>query len=182
MKKIILLLCLAASTKASFSQTDKGDFLVGGNLGFRTNSSSSNFNLTPNVGYFFARHFAAGANLTVNFEKEGNVKTTDLGIGPFMRYYIGESTFRPFLHASIGYLNSTYKYNDLKSTNNGFYTTLGLGYAAFISQSVAFEGLAAYNYTDVSHAGSSNGFSLNFGFQVYINRDRMSTLRKGRLQ
>lgn len=182
MKKFVLAFSLLVSSAAVFAQTDKGDFLVGGSFGFRTNSNNSSFSLTPNVGYFFANHFAAGANVTLDFQKTGNVRTTDLGIGPFMRYYFGNANFRPFLTGGIGYLMNRYKINDIKYTNNGFYTQLGLGGAAFINESVAFEGVAAYNYSDYKNAGSSNGFGLNLGFQVYINRGRMSELKHGRLR
>lgn len=184
MKKIILASTLLLTSYLGFSQTNQGDFMVGGSLGFRTNKNSSNFNLMPNVGYFFARNFAAGANVMLNFEKEGNIRSTNLGLGPFARYYIGQSNFRPFLHGSIGYAHTSYKYvgTDTKGSSSGWYTTLGLGYAAFISQDVAFEGLAAYNYTEFKNASSANGFSLNFGFQVYINQGKMTDLRRGKLQ
>ena len=182
MKKNYLLLLLLFSAHFLFAQTDNGDFLVGGNLGFRTNKNSSNFTLTPNVGYFFAKNFAAGGSITLNFQKQGIVHTTNIGLGPFARYYFGQSNFRPFLHGGLGFLSSSYKTGASKTTTNGFYTTLGIGGAAFINQSVAFEGLAAYDHTKNSKASSDNGFSLNFGFQVYINNSKMATLRRGRLE
>ncbi len=182
MKKNLLLLSLLLGSFSTFAQTDHGDYLVGGNLGFRTNSNNSSFTLTPNVGYFFAKNFAACASVTLDFQKKGNVKTTDIGLGPFARYYLGQSNFRPFLHGGLGFASSTYKENSYKTTATGFYTTLGLGYAAFISPSVAFEGLASYNYTQYKNASSANGFGLNFGFQVYIDRNKMTTLRRGKLE
>ena len=181
MKKHFLLFVLSFIGLHSFAQTDMGDYLVGGNLGFRTNSNNSSFTLTPNVGYFFAKNFAAGASITINTVKTGASRNTDVGIGPFARYYFGQSNFRPFINGGLGYLSSTYKSGNYKYTSNGFYTTLGLGAAAFINQNVAFEGIAAYNYTKYNNAGSSNGFGLNFGFQVYINNGKMATLRKGKL-
>jgi hypothetical protein len=177
-----LFAILLLTTFPSFSQTDKGDFLVGGNFGFRTNKNNSNFTFIPTGGYFVANNLAVGANLTIDFQKEGTVRSTDLGIGPFVRYYLGETKFQPFLVGSVGYIHSTIKENSTKIKTNGFYTQLGLGYAAFISDDVALEGIAAYNYTEYRNASSANGFSLNFGLQVYINKDKMSNLRRGRLE
>lgn len=182
MKKFFFLFSLLAGSFGIFAQTDQGDFLVGGNLGFRTNSNSSSFTLTPTVGYFFAKNLAAGANVTLNFQKLGTVRRTDVGLGPFARYYFGQSNFRPFLHGGLGFLSSSFKTGSSKTTTNGFYSTLGVGGAAFINQNVAFEGLVTYDYTKYNNAGSSNGFGLNLGFQVYIDRNKMTTLRRGRLE
>jgi outer membrane protein W len=181
MKRFVLFGVLACLVGGSFAQTDMGDFLVGGNLGFRTNKNSSNFSLTPTVGYFFAKNLAVGANVTLSFQKEGSTNSNALGLGPFVRYYLGAGNLRPFLNGGVGYLNNTVKSGGFKNTTNGLYTTLGLGAAAFINPSVAFEGIAAYNYTKVQHAGGASGFSLNFGFLVYITNSKMATLRQGKL-
>ena len=175
MKMIFLGLVMFAATAAG-AQTDKGDLMVGGNAGFRTNKGYSDITLSPNVGYFFGNNFAAGANLNLSFNKTGDVKTTTLGLGPFARYYIGHRNFTPFAVVETNYLLSNTKDATTKLNSSGVGFLAGIGGAAFINQSVAFETIAGYNHSSLSGT-VSNGFSLRFGFQVYLTRNRVEALR-----
>lgn len=187
MKKLMIAaitICLGTSCfgQNEYGQTEAGNWLVGGSFGFRTNKNNSSFTLLPNAAYFFADNFAAGANLTLDFSKNGNIKTNDIGFGPFVRYYLGKTPVRPFLTSSIGYISQSYKTNGTKTTTNGYNFLAGLGYAAFISDDIAIEGIAAYNYTDFKNASSYNGFSLNFGFQVYLTKSKIEQIKTGTVQ
>ena len=179
-----ITICLSANCfgQTEYGQTEAGNWLVGGSFGFRTNKNNSSFTLLPNAAYFFADNFAAGANLTLDFSKNGNIKTNDIGFGPFVRYYLGKTPVRPFLTSSIGYLSQSYKTGSAKTTTNGYNFLAGLGYAAFISEDIAIEGIAAYNYTDFKNASSYNGFSLNFGFQVYLTKSKIEQIKTGTVQ
>ena len=42
---------------------DKSRLFIGGNLGLSFSSYSTSINITPQVGYFFSQHFAAGVGL-----------------------------------------------------------------------------------------------------------------------
>src|SRR5437773_1616449 len=102
MKKIIMsLLALTVMAMASNAQTEKGDWMLGGNLTISTATGNSQFTLQPMGGYFFANNFVAGLNVTFNFQKKGDVKTDEIAAGPFARYYFNlkNSSFKPFLHA-----------------------------------------------------------------------------------
>lgn len=177
----IFLLCTVLCTDCLNAQTEKGDWLAGGTVGFRTNKNNSEFDLSPSAGYFFFNHFAAGVELQINSSKAGDIKDTDLGVGPFARYYFGNSNFRPFAITSTSYLVSYRKSNGNKSNTNGYGWLLGIGGAAFLNPSVALEGIAGYNYSKFASASSNTGFSLKFGFQVYINRNKMESLKKGQI-
>ena len=178
MKKILVAIAMLISL-ASFAQTEQGDWLVGGTAGFRTNKNNNQFNFSPNAGYFFLKNFAAGANLQINFSEAGTLKTTTVGVGPFARYYFGNSNFRPFAVTQLDFLSATSKFNSVKTTSNGIGWLLGIGGAAFLNENVAFESIAGFNYTKYKNASSNTGFSLSFGFQVYINKGKMANLKKG---
>ncbi|MES2777817.1 MAG: outer membrane beta-barrel protein [Bacteroidota bacterium] len=180
MKKVLLAALMFISI-TSFAQTEQGDWMVGGNVGFRTNKNNSNFNFSPNAGYFILRNFVVGASIKTSFEKVGDIKNSTVGLGPFARYYFLQGNFKPFAVTEFNYLVLSTKYNGNKTTTNGFGFLLGAGAAAFISQDVAFEGIAGYNYSRFSSASSNIGFSLNFGLQVYINKGKMASLRKGKI-
>lgn len=182
MKNIFLIACVFLSVQL-FAQTEKGDFLVGGSLGFQTTSGNSNIIIAPNLGYFIKNNFAVGANLSILSVKQNIQKITEFELGPFARYYIGHNNLRPFTMLKISYLTKTVKNTDdgIKSSVNGFGYTLGVGAAAFFSPDVAFEGFFGYNFSQFETAESNRGFGLNLGFQVYINSHKMSSLKQLRL-
>src|SRR5919109_5310019 len=101
MKKI--LCCLLTTVGISVvvnAPTDKGDWLVGGSLSLNTTEGATSFTFNPNVGHFFGRNFAAGAEMVISTSKLGELRMTTLGIGPFARYYfeLKEPVFKPYVH------------------------------------------------------------------------------------
>ncbi len=172
MAKKILLLCLVTllAVAGCFSQTEKGDWLVGGNMTINTTSNNSAFTLQPNAGYFFANNFAAGADLALNFSKTGNVKTSAESAGPFARYYFNlhQSPFKPFVVAEYAIGNLVTRLPDSKSSNTFSNFFLGAGGAFFINSNVALEAVAGYNHSKVQGQDPQNGFVFKVGFQVHL--------------
>lgn len=170
MKKILVAALLFAGTQG-FAQIEKGTMLAGGAFSLQTTKNNSRFSLNPNLGFFVADNFAVGAGLSVNFSKQGNIKSTELGVGPYARYYFGKGNTKPFIVTEASYLTSNNKTGDVKNTSTGVGYLLGLGFAAFVSDMVAVEGLAGYNYSDFNGTPGAGGFAMRLGFQLYFNRD-----------
>lgn len=160
MKKVlfaaIAFVGLAISANA---QTEKSTWLLGGNIGFTSQSvsgggSTSVFNFSPNAGYFFSNNFAAGGMVDV-ITGSG---TTVWSIAPFVRGYFGENkTGKPFAQVGVGFAGAS---------GGGSSSTAFLakgGYAVFLNKSVALE-LAA-NFS--SQTGFST-FGLGAGFQIHF--------------
>lgn len=114
----ILFIALIASfmigyTQFSQAQVSKGTVVVGGGLQFSTTKSeegtnsdltTTSFAFVPSAGFFVADRFAVGLDLLAATDKSkyqvGNTtsttKQTQLGVGPFARYYLplgGESFY-----------------------------------------------------------------------------------------
>lgn len=176
MKKILIAVILLSSIKGN-AQTDKGAALVGGALSLQTTSNNSSFVINPNVGFFPVRNFAAGIGFNLNFSKQGNIKNNQIGVGPYLRYYVGKTKTKPFITTEVSYLHNSFETALLKSSTDGFGFLLGLGFAAFINDVVAIEGLTGYNYSDFKDASSASGFTMRFGFQLYFNRKSYDDLK-----
>lgn len=126
MKHFFICLALFLSVN-SFAQFQKGTRTVGFNIGgisFTGNSTSyeqqqvgtgktatNNFNvsLNPSMGWFVSENVLIGGNIGVNFSStkkdgggaESKSNTITIGVGPFARYYFGNSGFLPYVQASI---------------------------------------------------------------------------------
>ncbi|SHG09916.1 outer membrane beta-barrel protein [Pedobacter caeni] len=113
--KLVITLALSIFTLASNAQTEKGNFLIGGSIGYSTAKSSAGsssqshrstaYTISPKIGYFIDNNFAIGTKLQYSANKSNysnrnyqngipgewtyNVDRTDsYGISPFVRYYV----------------------------------------------------------------------------------------------
>ncbi|HZG23145.1 MAG TPA: outer membrane beta-barrel protein [Chitinophagaceae bacterium] len=183
MKRIVVsLFALLGLGLVASAQTEKGNWLVGGNITLNTAKQNTQVAINPSAGYFFMNNIAAGINANVSHAKFGGNKTTTLGVGPFARYYFGTMNIRPLLEASLDFNSNkveTSATGSASTTENGTGYFLGGGLAAFINRNVAIEGLAGYDRTSVN--GGSGGFNLRIGFQVYLSRAQVENIKSGGL-
>lgn len=183
MKKLLIasaLLLLSVVTYKANAQTEKNDWMVGGGFGFNTAKSNSEFKFSPNAGVFVINNLAVGANVVLDFSKSGTNKVTDVGIGPFVRYYFkpDNNSVAPLLHTSFNFLSTRIKDNNYSNTTNGTNFFFGGGIAWFINDNVSFEGIAGYAHSKYKGLDASNGFSMNFGFQVFLHKSQVNRVIK----
>lgn len=93
-------MALVMITGASFAQTAKSTWLLGGSAGFNSSKQGdfkwTQFNLSPNAGYFFMNNLAAGLSLDFSSYKEENTDAqTMFSVGPFIRYYFVDLVEKP---------------------------------------------------------------------------------------
>jgi hypothetical protein len=152
---------------------DRGNFLVGTNLGFSRaqterslkigsesekgeGPSSTQFNVAPNLGYFLADNFVLGIGLdyTLSSVKQPNEDRTDdsdLLFGPFGRYYFPlNNDMAVFFVTTFGFGNSsdeTLVGTNTKSINTNIIAVgAGPGFTIFSSNGIGIEAIFKYNY------------------------------------
>lgn len=171
MKRIVLsVMSLIVMSVAVNAQTDKGDWMVGGEMTINTTKGNTDFTLQPNAGYFFANNFAAGAEFLLSFGKKDQTKYSSFGVGPFARYYFNlkDEHFKPLVQGSFGISTETDKNPAFKDSYTVTTFFLGAGAAYFINRNVALEGLAGYNNSKVENNDANGGFRFRIGFQVHL--------------
>lgn len=159
------------------AQTEKGNWLTGGNFQLNTAKTNTVIGFTPMGGKFIVNNLAVGANLDFVYNKSGSDKVTQFGIGPFARYYFLKGNAKPIVQADIGFLSTKSSGSGYSSTNNGTTYFLGGGLAYFINNSVSLEGLAGYNHTKINSFSGTGGFLFTIGFQVYLHAEEVSRLK-----
>jgi hypothetical protein len=169
MKKMLTFLSCLITLVAS-SQTERGDWLVGGNMSFNTAENSSTFRLSPNAAFFAWRNVALGGRLSYDYDKLGDSKLSSFALGPLARVYMGGEVIKPFSQMDINFLSNKTTTNQSSTTESGRSFFVGLGLALFINRNVALEGLMGYQNTRVENKSSDGGLAARFGFQVYISR------------
>ena len=177
MRKIFLTIFLLSIFINGNTQTEKGDWIVGGRIDLNTSKNNTHVGFSPNAGVFVIKNFAVGGNFLIDYTKSGDAKSTDFGIGPFLRYYFTDAKARPLLHASVNYLSSKFKSPAVSTTNNGINILAAGGVAVFINENVAIEVLAGYSRTKYKDFDASGGFNLGIGFQVYLNKKQIDNAR-----
>lgn len=164
-------------TSASVGMTpiQQGNWIVGGSLGslgYSFEGENFNISLNPRAGYFVSDGIAIGLGLTGTL---ATVPDADdiwgYGVAPFIRYYFPQgssSTGRFFAQGDVGISGS--------SAGSGASLALGanVGYAHFITNSVALEVSAGYNYSKATVSGSTgqSGLGVALGFQIYLPGQR----------
>lgn len=180
MKKFYLTLAaVAALTFASQAQTEKGKFIVGGGLGFDTESvkdadnKSTSFNIMPSAGYFVADNIAVGLGLGYQWNKvEDTAEEATTGVfavAPFGRWYSANGPVRFFGQLSVPMGWGNMKENGDKVGNVSSYgVELAPGVAYFPTSKIGLEfkvrGLY-YNSNNIEPTGEAkttiNTFGLN---------------------
>lgn len=180
MKKIILGIAVLTGISVTNAQTNKNDWMVGGNFRLNTADNNTQISFSPNAGLFVADNLAIGGNLGISYSKSGNNKFTSFNIGPFVRYYFTTETqtIRPLLQGTFNYLSTKSKIgNTASSTNTGVNFFVGGGAAAFISKNVSIDALLGYDRTKYKNFDGSGGFAFNIGFQVYLLKDQVDKVK-----
>lgn len=170
------------------AQITKGNWMVGGNASFsynRTenkninNNSGTNINyvevgiysisLEPNVGYFVKDKLATGIKIdyTNGFNEGGGLRFDEmnLGISPFVRYYLleKEKMYNIFLEPSFYYFTS-------KNLGNSSGYGLKAGFVFFLNSSVGAETVLSYNRTS-NESFNNNNVYFGFGIQVHLEKE-----------
>ena len=168
---------LVASLTGLKAQTEKGDWLVGGQLQLNTAKNSSTIEFSPDFGFFVIDNLAIGGRLSTNYSKLGDVKVTSLGVGPFARYYFTNEKVRPFFTGDMEFLNRKVSSPGSSTTENAFAYLLGGGAAIFINENVALEAVLGYKNTKVKNQDGNGGLNIRIGFQVYLNGKQVRDVR-----
>ncbi|HEX6915940.1 MAG TPA: hypothetical protein VF145_11905 [Chitinophagaceae bacterium] len=154
MKKLLFACVLLMAATAVKAQTEKGNVMIGGSIQFQSSEGSTIFMADPNVGFFFANNFAAGAQLTL-ISGEG---TTIWGIGPYVRGYFGKSMKgKVFAQAGASFAGIS----DGGGSTSAFQGKLG--YAYFLNKNVAMEFAANFMAGE-----GSTVFGMGIGFQIHL--------------
>ncbi len=186
MKNVFLTVALLLGlTVATNAQTEKGRFLLSGSSDMSIlfgktkvrydgkeygNSSTTNFNITPTIQYFFIDNLAIGAALNVSYQDDNNSDATSFFIGPTARYYFSGEKLKPFAEALIGI--GTNKWGSAKYSQFNF--GLGGGASYFITENFSFDASLGYLHTgltdrdDTKRKINSNTFGLNVGVSVFF--------------
>lgn len=143
MKKKILVFLTILAFSTAYSQTDKGQKFIGGQLNLQgsksaiiadltvNNSENFSLNLSPNLGFFVKDNLAIGANLIYVNTRSTIRRETPLPTATFMDISINESTTNGY---GIG--GFARYYVDL-SEKFKFYLNGGINYTLSIQKSIA---------------------------------------------
>lgn len=183
-----------------YGQTESGKLLLGGqtklsfvsfNSKWKTDEDeenagkSSEFELSPQLGFFVANGLVFGVDLLVNHsseidENDDKYTSTSTALAPFLRYYFGSSIIRPYFQGEIGFGSVNMKYEpnigyDDKSSASMFLYEFGTGFGIFLNEKASLDIEIGYAFVSVkpkedndnNYRNISEGFGVGIGF-VFI--------------
>lgn len=186
MKKTIVLLLICLAFKCSFAQLEKGNWLVGGSGSFSSekynygtsNSKTTNLNLSPAIGYFFANKLAGGLKPIYSYQIiadnsgfSNNSEINELGISAFLSYYLLKKTepFNFLTQVSYGYLWQKDSSSNSEDSQDSYEITGGPVY--FINQSIGINLFLGYSLADFREIEyKQKRFSTGIGFQIHLTK------------
>jgi len=161
-QRILLLISIFfGCTIFSFSQTDKGSWILGGQGFVGSLNKGLYLNLQPNAGYFLYDNFAVGGLMKLVVTTDADKNNTEFILGPYARYYIGKKSVKALGDVSVGL-------NIADKTILTFQA--GAGVAWFVRDNVSLDFLAVYGINDNNNGLVGDRFGVNVGFQVYFFR------------
>lgn len=185
MKKLFLLSTAILFTVAAQAQTDRGSFLIGGQVNYSSIKSDAEnakatetFNIIPNVGYFVADNIAVGTGIGYQYAQvpgERAVKDQAFLVSPFGRYYVGEdSRFKFFGQLSVplgfGSVREALDGGDFEKVGSS--TTIGVnlspGFAFFPTSRVGIEfALNGISYESKTVKDSEDNEMKGYGSEAF---------------
>lgn len=165
---VSLTLLFASSAEAQI--TGRGTFMIGGELGLSSSSSSvttngtgnapdqisnnnaTQFNIAPSIGYFFVNNLAIGVGIDYSLNTSEDRLDSDLLFGPFVRYYIPFGDDKAlFFEADFGYGNTADRLEDdqgvtRQALTQVFAAGIGPGFTIFSNDAIGIEALAKYKF------------------------------------
>ena len=180
-------------TFSSYSQLNKGTWLVGGNGSFNSSQQEQNFtpqntgvettylykdrnlNISAKVGYFIIDKLVVGITPTYIYTKHigigivegGGNQSNEFLVGPFVRYYFLNKEKPYNLVSEISYqFGSTNQIGETKGTLNDF--SFLVGPEIFFNSSAGIELLVGYSSINEKLFNDNNFSSKNNGFQVAV--------------
>ncbi|MCU4164403.1 outer membrane beta-barrel protein [Carboxylicivirga caseinilyticus] len=200
MKKVFFIVAFLAINLSSFAQTEKGKIIMSGtsDLGLSSTTTkfeydgesysddikSTQFNITPSLGYFVIDNLALG--LSIDFESTKQKVSSDsytsnsLLFGPFARYYVGSGNIKPYIQGDFlfGNQKSKYDYSGVnmsgESKNNVSAWDLGVGLGFFLNDFISLDLGLGYGSITMSDGDNSkdktiiSGVALSGGFAIFF--------------
>ncbi len=220
---LMFTFALAAQQTVS-SPTQGGNFVIGSRIGFSTakssvdvqsatgsikgdGGSSSQFNLSPAIGYFFTNNFvmgigmdwlrttsSTGVDLSGGTSAPQESNNNNVLFGPFVRYFIPTGEDKAFfIGTTVGFGNSKNQFtadSKTQSIDNSLLTIgVGPGFTIYSNNGIALEALVKYNFAKSNSEIDVQGIKrvsktwtsavdFSVGVQYYFGGFRAATVSK----
>ena len=170
MKKILFAAAIVLGSIGAKAQ--QGSWYAGGNVGLSSSSvknsdtKSSSWNFSPEVGTFLTDNVQLGVGLTLLGSKNGDAyKTSQTGATVYSRYFFGSNAFRPFVGVNVSALPGKMTNNGIERDFTSFGANLNAGFGYALSPKITAVGsFGALGFSSTKSGDvTTNTFGLNAG-------------------
>lgn len=163
------------SARVANTAVQERNWIIGAsiaNIGANFENDIFSFGVNPRAGYFLSDNAALGTEVQLQYDVFDGDNIFRWALTPFVRYYFPEGaspTSRWFGEAVLGIGGSDVA-NNPEDTGLDVVYGLRAGYAHFVAENVAIEGILGWTESDadVSVGFGQTGLNFAVGLQVYI--------------
>lgn len=176
MKKTILFLTILFLTININAQTEKGNWIFGGNGGYSnfttkndlgTTSKYSTITINPNAAYFIKDNLAIGGNINYrNYSSNNFGDSNSYGLGILARYYFLKPTKIYNFFAQANFIYSI-THADLTGYSQFYITKIGS--VIFLNSSVGIEFSIEYE-KEFNDVAKNTVIKAGIGFQIHLQK------------
>ena len=167
---VSVLLCFMFLVK-TYSQTESGTILLGGNAAIALNfggGTAFEIGVAPDIGYFVQDNLAIGARVPLALTTGDEYRMICYGIAPFVRYYFQEmDDMLVFVTANLGIDGVSTKIAGVSDSNTGFIGGAGIGVAHMLTNNIGIEGIFGYSFQKYQDVDLLSRKGIDAGFQIY---------------
>lgn len=174
--KIVGTLCLVLMAYLCQAQTEKGNWMLGGDIGLGLGAGGNFFTysgqMNPNLGYFVKDNLALGLKTRVNIAGRRDQFSQTYTFSPFARYYFDtkKEKIKPFVQGELGYEYFNLKRTGFTFPDHRLKSSLSTGLAFFLSENVSLETSVRYDYRNgLDGSIPAHDIGFNLGFQIHLN-------------
>lgn len=166
---MVSALVLGLATFSQAQTVSAGSWMIGGMAGFSSATADgaddalNTITISPNLGYFVIDNLGIGVNVGFVSQSLGDASLTQVGIGPYARYYVYQGLF-----PQVGIMYNSIKFDD-EDADTSTDINLGVGYSFFLNNSIAVEPMLSY--TIGGGDSKVNTFGLMIGIQAFLGRE-----------
>lgn len=174
MKMFLFCLFILTIPLTTYSQTEKGNYTLGGSGYILPPRESRLFgiNVNPQIGYFVKDNLLLGTSLSTQYIATENSKNFNYGLNLTLQYYFpfSKEKLKYFVSGRVGASGFRNNYNGIVEKTLRYGDGFSLGIMYFLNKSIGLN--VSLEFVDILTRERSINYYISSGFTIFFQRKK----------